>query len=72
MEVFKENGQTGRVYCVFDRKAKMADAMKEAAMFRKVSIKKLEAVPVWIKDETLYTTRQKGGEKRTGIISHGA
>ncbi len=68
MEIYKESGQSGKVYHVFDRKKKPEKAIEEAARYQKIGRAKMETVPVWIKGDTLYTEATRGAKKMLAAV----
>ena len=68
MEIWKEPGESGKAYHVFDSKTNKNEAIAEAARHQKIARAKMEAITVYIKGDDLYLEKVKGGKKALAVV----
>ena len=71
MEIYKGEGNKGRVYYVFDRKKKPEIAIQEAARESKNAVKDMLIIPVWTNGIELYLEPAKGAIKAFAVVRKG-
>lgn len=68
MELYKEPGQSGRLYCVFPKKYDKAKAIEEAARHCKVSKARMKIITVYADNEELAFEPTKGKVEKIAVI----
>lgn len=68
MEIYKEPGQSGKVYHVFDAKTKKEDAIAEAARYQKIARARMEVIPVYLDGDDLHLEAKKGRKKAIAAV----
>ncbi len=71
MEIYKGNGESGRVYYVFPPATNYRTAIKEAARAGKNGVSKMTTIPVWIKGDDLFLEKTKGARKTIAVVKRG-
>lgn len=68
--VYREGGNNSKHYYVFDAKnaKQTVAAIKTIAAEKKVKAEHLEAVPVWIKGDSLYLDKVNNAKKMIAVV----
>lgn len=68
MEIYKEPGSNGVVYCVFPKKYDKAEAIAETAKYRKKAKDTLKIIKVWVVGDELRFDPE-GKDERIAVIT---
>lgn len=71
MEIWKEPGQSGKVYHVFPTSQKKGyedEIIAEAARYQKIARARMEVIPVYLTGDSLHLEPVKGRKKALAVV----